>query len=260
MALYEKPVRLLMRDMVTDIGLKKDDILPRERVISWFAQKYPRVKEGTISAHLIRLSINATSRVYYSAKPGDDDLFFQLDGGHFRLYNASTDPSPIYEKTQNGSSPPPEVPDEHEPPTEFAYETDLRDFLAKNLSVLESGLRLYHDEGITGVEFPAGGRFIDILAVDAHDNLVVVELKVSRGYDRVVGQLLRYVAWVVARQAEPGQSVRGIIVAREISEDLLLACSTVPNVELFEYQLSVTLRRVKFEAVRPVTRLEPAAP
>jgi endonuclease len=259
MALYEKPVRLLMRDMVADIGLKKEDILTRERVISWFAQKYPRVKEGTISAHLIRLSINATSRAYYSAKPGDDDLFFQLDGAHFRLYNASTDPTPIYEKPQSGSLPPPEETDEHEPPSEFAYETDLRDFLAKNLSALGPGLRLYHDEGITGVEFPAGGRFIDILAVDAHDNLVVVELKVSRGYDRVVGQLLRYMAWVGNHQAEPGQNVRGIIVAREISEDLLLACSTLPNVELFEYQLSVTLRKVQLNATSSHTRSEPMA-
>jgi endonuclease len=253
MALYEKPVRLLMRDMVADLGLKKADILTKERVISWFAQKYPRVKEGTISAHLIRLSTNATSRVHYSAKLGDDDLFFQLDGGHFRLYDPATDPVPIHEKSQGVSSQPIDVAEVKEPPTEFAYETDLRDFLAKNLSVLESGLHLYQDEGITGVEFPAGGRFIDILAVDAQDNLVVVELKVSRGYDRVVGQLLRYMAWVATHQAETGQNVRGIIVAREISEDLLLACSTLPNVELFEYQLSVTLRRVHFDAVKPKT-------
>src|SRR5882672_1616793 len=128
MALYEKPVRLLMRDMVADLGLKKAEILTKERVTSWFEQKYPRVKEGTISAHLIRLSTNATSRAYYSAKLGDDDLFFQLDGGHFRLYNAATDPAPIFEKPQGSSLPSPEVTGEHEPPTEFAYETDLRDF------------------------------------------------------------------------------------------------------------------------------------
>ena len=84
----------------------------------------------------------------------------------------------------------------------------------KNLSLLEPGLRLYEEEGITGIEFPAGGRFIDILAVDAQHNYVVIELKVSRGYDRVVGQLLRYMAWVKQHQAEATQQVRGIIVAR----------------------------------------------
>jgi len=244
MALYEKPVRLLMHDMVADLGLKKGEILPKDRVIAWFGQKYPRVKEGTISAHLIRFSTNATSRMHYNAKPGDDDLFFQLDGGHFRLYDPAIDPAPVYDKPRDASSSVPVIAPESQSPSEFAYETDLRDFLAKNLSVLETGLSLYQEEGITGVEFPVGGRFIDILAVDAKKDLVVVELKVSRGYDHVVGQLLRYMAWIASHQAESGQKVRGIIVARDISEDLSLACSTLPTVELFEYQLSVALRKV----------------
>lgn len=243
MALYEKPVRLLMHDMVTDLGLKKGEILPKDRVIAWFSQKYPRVKEGTISAHLIRFSTNATSRMHYNVKPGDDDLFFQLDGGHFRLYDPAIDPAPVYDKPRDASSSVPVIAPEPQSPSEFAYETDLRDFLAKNLPVLETGLSLYQDEGITGVEFPVGGRFIDILAVDAQKNLVVVELKVSR--DRVVGQLLRYMAWIASHQAKPGQKIRGIIVARDISEDLLLACSTLPTAELFEYQLSVALRKVQ---------------
>jgi Endonuclease NucS C-terminal domain len=212
---------------------------------SRFAERYPRVKEGTISAHLIRMSTNATSRMHYNAKPGDDDLLFQLDGGRFRLYDPATDPPPIYEKPKGpGASPPPPDGPAPEPPSEFAYESDLRDFLARNLSLLEPGLRLYQEEGITGVEFPVGGRFIDILALDAKNDLVVVELKVSRGYDRVVGQLLRYIGWIRQHQAEAGQHVRGIIVAREISEDLVLACSMVPTVQLFEYELSVRLRKI----------------
>lgn len=257
MALYDKSVRLLMRDMVADLGLKKNEVVTKDRIIAWFAEKYPRVKEGTISAHLIRLSTNATSRKHYNAKPGEDDLFFQLDGSRFRLYDSTADPTPIYDKP---TPVPPGEPPTAEPPSEFAYETDLRDFLAKHLSVLEPGLRLYQDEGITGVEFPAGGRFIDILAVDAKNDLVVVELKVSRGYDRVVGQLLRYIAWIKQHQADADQNVRGIIVAREISDDLLLACSMVPNIELFEYQLSVSLRKVQCEAAKPNKRLEPTAP
>jgi RecB family endonuclease NucS len=105
-------------------------------------------------------------------------------------------------------------------------------------------LRLYEEEGITGVEFPVGGRFVDILAVDELDDLVVIELKVSRGYDCVVGQLLRYMGWLQQNHAEPNQAVRGIIVAREITEDLKLACSRVEGVSLFEYALSVDLRKV----------------
>jgi len=129
--------------------------------------------------------------------------------------------------------------------SEFAYERDLRNFLAKNLEIIEPGLRLYEEEGITGIEFPAGGRFIDILGTDRENRYVVIELKVSRGYDRVVGQLLRYMSWITKNQAEEGQEVRGVIIAREISEDLLLACSNLADVQLFEYELSVLLKRIR---------------
>ena len=51
----------------------------------------------------------------------------------------------------------------------------------------ESGLNLtVPEEGINGIEFPVGGRFIDILAVDSNNDFFVIELKVSRGYDRVI--------------------------------------------------------------------------
>jgi RecB family endonuclease NucS len=129
-------------------------------------------------------------------------------------------------------------------PVQFAYETDLRNFLSKNLNLIESGLSLYNDEGINGIEFPACGRFIDLLAVSIENDLVVIELKVSRGYDRVVGQLLRYVGWIKENLAEGDQRVRGVIVARSISEDLQLACGGLPDISLFEYELSVQLSRV----------------
>jgi len=88
------------------------------------------------------------------------------------------------------------------------------------------------------------------LAVDAEKRLVVIELKVSRSYDRVIGQILRYMAWIEKNHAEPEQRVRGVIVAREISEDLRLACSYLPAVGLYEYELSVLPKRVELEASR----------
>jgi len=123
----------------------------------------------------------------------------------------------------------------------------LQNYLAKNLHLIEPGLSLFEDERINGLEFPVGERFIDILATDSEVNYVVIELNLSKGYDRVVGQLLRYMACIRKNQMEPGQAVRGIIVARHISEDLLLACSGVQGVQLFEYELSVTLREAKLE-------------
>ena len=98
------------------------------------------------------------------------------------------------------------------------------------------------------MEFPAGERFIDILATDKQKDYVVVELKVSKGYDRVVGQLLRYMAWIKQNLATENQKVRGVIIAREISDDLIMATSLVPDVTLLEYQLKVTLQKVAAKA------------
>jgi hypothetical protein len=247
MAIYEKPVKLLFKDMVEELGVKKGDVIQREQFFSWFKEKYPKIKEGTISAHLLRLSINAPSRVYYNVhQKGNDDLLFQIDSKRFRLFDPSSDPEPIYKKEpidpgDTGGNGTPEDPPEL---SEFAYEKDLQNFLSKNLHQIESGIKLYEEEDITGIEFPAGNRYIDILALDKNNHYVIIELKVSRGYDRVVGQVLRYMAWIKKNHADEGQLVRGVIVARKITEDLLLACSQIPNIELYEYQLSVSLKRI----------------
>jgi len=128
---------------------------------------------------------------------------------------------------------------------EFAYEKDLQNFLAKNLQLIEPGLKLFEEDDITGIEYPAGNRLIDILAIDKNNDFVVIELKASKGYDRVVGQILRYIGWVEQKMASDGQKVRGIIICKEISEDLTLACSKIKEIELFEYELSVKLNRIK---------------
>lgn len=251
--MYEKPVRLLMKDMVEAFQLKPGEVLQREKVFQWFQQHYPRIKEGTIQAHLSKMSINLPVRIHYKANPnGEDDLFFRIDPNRYRLYESANDPAPIYkgQSSSLGNGDTDSLAEETTPEeraSEFAYERDLQSFLSKNLQKIEQGLRLYEDEGITGIEFPAGGRFIDILAVDKNNNYVVIELKVSRGYDRVIGQLLRYMSWIEKHQADAGQSVRGIIIAKEITEDLILATSRIKDVELFEYELSVSLKKVALD-------------
>ncbi len=92
---------------------------------------------------------------------GKFDLFFRLDPDHYRLYDAASDAAPIYK-----DKPPPPPNGDDENGTEFAYERDLRNLLSKNLTAIEPGLSLFEEEEITGIEFPAGGRFLDILALD----------------------------------------------------------------------------------------------
>ncbi len=167
------------------------------------------------------------------------------------MWDPKSDPPPIYPLLE-GATPigveglenePVSDDDNGQSSSEFAAERDLQKYLVENLSALEPGLRLYDEEGITGFEFPAGGRYIDVLAVDGNDNLVVIELKVSRGYDRVIGQLLRYMGWVEAHLAGD-RKVRGWIVARDITDDLKLATSRVEDVSLYEYRINFEISRV----------------
>jgi len=129
---------------------------------------------------------------------------------------------------------------------EFAYENDLRNYLARNLSVIEKGLKLFQtQDGTTGEEFviPGTTRRIDIMATDNQNNFVVIELKVSRGYEKVVGQALYYQSMI--RTHFKQNKVRVIIIAREISSELKAATEFLTDIELFEYQLSFTLNRMK---------------
>ena len=128
---------------------------------------------------------------------------------------------------------------------EFAYENDLRNYLVKNLSKIENGLKLYEANGVTGVEFivPNTLRRIDILAIDKNNNYVVIELKAKRGYDKVVGQALFYQSSM--RNHFQKDNVRAIIVANKISPELRTATQYLSNIELLEYQLSVAMNKVK---------------
>ena len=129
--------------------------------------------------------------------------------------------------------------------SQFAYETDLRDYLATNLHVIETGLKLYESEsGTIGIEYiiPETRRRIDILAVDKNGDYVVIELKVSRGYEKAIGQALYYQSMV--KQMFNAEKVRIILIAREISEELRMGTKHLSDIQLFEYQLSLTLNQV----------------
>src|SRR5665213_736950 len=250
MPIYDRPVKTLMHDFAKE-QLSPNKVFEKKEAVDWFAQRYPDVKSNTVEMHVEVMAVNSTQRKHHpNIRSGSGhDLFYKIERGKFRLWNKETDSSPYYKGQQlvddssiaTASDLTAEEFETEIGSNEFAFESDLRNYLSKNLNLIESGLKLFEEEGFDGVEFPVGGRFIDILAVDAHGGFLVIELKVSRGYDRTVGQLLRYMAWI--KQNLAGQKpVRGLIVAKEITDDLKLAASLVPGVLLTEYELSMKLR------------------
>ena len=113
------------------------------------------------------------------------------------------------------------------------------------MDLIESGLTLFDDGTHDGIEYPTGKRRIDLLTLDKNNDFVVIELKVSRGPDRTLGQISYYIGWIQQNIAAEGQEVRGIIIANDITEELKIACS-LPNIPitLKEYSLSCTLKNV----------------
>jgi len=127
----------------------------------------------------------------------------------------------------------------------FAYEDDLRDYLANNLSIIETGLKLFVDsEGKNGIEYSVdkNNKRIDILAIDKENKFVVIELKVSQGYEKVIGQALYYKSMI--KEIFNQKDVRIIILAKEITIRLQKAVEDLPFVELYEYSLSVNVKKV----------------
>ena len=76
-------------------------------------------------------------------------------------------------------------------------EKKLEDVLNTDLSVLDPGLLLIARQVPT-----AFGKFIDLLAIDAEGDLVVIELKRERTPRDVVAQVLDYASWVGSLGAE----------------------------------------------------------
>ena len=138
-----------------------------------------------------------------------------------------------------------ESEDTEENVTAFALEYQLRDFIAQNLSTIPvegKRLRLYVDPaGRDGVEYPTAVGPIDILAIDDEGQFVVFELKRARSPDHAIGQLARYMGWL-SQTIGRGKKVRGVIVAKSISENLRYSVTVVPNVSLFEYEVKFELK------------------
>lgn len=129
--------------------------------------------------------------------------------------------------------------------SQFAMESHLRDYLAQNLKHIQglpAQLELFTDEsGIPGVEYRTGVGFIDILARDMGGAFYVLELKVSRGSDAAIGQIMRYMGWIRDNLSK-GHPVFGVVVTSGASEKLKYAASEHSGIFLREYELSFSLR------------------
>jgi hypothetical protein len=250
--LYEKPVWQLMAQAASEVPTpcRVADIQ------DWFRQRYPKVKPGTISAHVVGLTANDRTRRHYAALRRRPPLFFKRANGSLERFDPSA--HGVYDEfgelggdsSANATSAPIAVPalDEDdatefaaESTMEFVLEAYLEEFLLSNWHLVDwqRPLKLYG--GTEGHQFHTEVGRLDFLCEDTStDAYVVVELKRGRPSDQVVGQVARYMAWV-RRNLAGDRPVEGIIVAQEADLKLRYAVEAVPGMSVLEYRIQFSL-------------------
>ncbi|HZL26499.1 MAG TPA: endonuclease NucS domain-containing protein [Acidobacteriaceae bacterium] len=221
-----------------------------ENVLRWIKEKYPsRWDDETLRNYIRACSVNYPKAISYD--PDFPRFLFRHGIGKYELYQP--DRHGIFDEQGHGqglagisntTSELRELADEIEGGNEFAYESHLRDYLAKNLNILEAGLTLWENLD-TSVEYSLEGRRIDILAKDREGVPVVIELKLSRGHERTIGQALYYRGKL--RQVLGVSRVRIMMVARDITDELRIASNEVSDVSLFCYELTMRVTPISAE-------------
>ena len=132
-----------------------------------------------------------------------------------------------------------------EDPAAFALEKHLEDFLVQNWAQTDLGKEydIFSEDGeLVGQQYPTDTGPMDILAIKKDKSeLLVVELKKGRASDVVVGQVLRYMGFVLQDLAEAGQTVRGVIIALDDDKRIRRALAVTPTVDFYRYQVSFKL-------------------
>ena len=127
----------------------------------------------------------------------------------------------------------------------FALEKHLEDFLVRNWNSTELGKEyiIYEEDGEpSGQQYATDTGPIDILAISKDKKtLLVIELKKGKASDSVVGQILRYMDYVVEVLAEPDQTVRGIVIALDDDKKLRRALARLSDVEFYSYKVDFKL-------------------
>jgi len=207
-------------EITSDYQYVLGEILPHRRSVTWYPESIDRAK----MSQALKNSSGSIGTVCNITKYANE-----------------------IENLLSGNAPPPLIATDEdvEDPAIFALESHLEEFLVQNWASTDLGNNydIYEEDGeIIGQQYPSDTGPMDILAVSKDNKeLLVVELKKGRASDVVVGQIQRYMGYVMEELAEPDQTVRGVIVAMEDDLRLRRALKVTNNVDFYRYQVSFKL-------------------
>jgi endonuclease len=226
-------------DAIKEVFKSKEQIFATKQIIDAVQKKYPeKWREVTIRTHTMGCSVNHTSNKHYPSFP---KFLYTIGPGKVRLYDPDRDGEFDIAKLDpiNGSD---GLTEEDAVEFTLSLERDLQEYLSRDIGRLESGLRLFTDEDLTGREVAVEAGKIDILAKDKKDGLVVIEPKANKANHGAIGQILSYMASIKSEFRV--DSVRGIIVAEDFDNKLKLAVTQVNNVRLVKYKVKFDFEHV----------------
>lgn len=210
----------LVGEVLDDYSYHPNEILPHRRTVRW----YPKTIDRSEMSKPLQNSTGSIGTVSTITKFAEE--IERLIAGNAPATLISTDESV-------------------EDPSVFALEEHLEEFLIQNWKQTEFGkdYNIYEEEGeLVGQQYPSDTGNIDILAISKDKKeLLVVELKKGRASDQVVGQIQRYMGYVLQELAEEGQTVKGVIIALEDDIRIRRALAVAKNIEFFRYQVSFKL-------------------
>lgn len=268
-----QPARPFLWQMIKE-AVERTGAASYAEIREYIRGRYGEVNANSLNAQITVCTVNQPSRIHYpeNSKPrpatGRYDFLFSTGRGQVELYRPERhgqweirkdelgklsiglieqaapiiEPDPVGAEQAAGQ------------PALFPLESHLRDFLARNIAgirVNDRRLQVYTDEnGVNGVEYRTGVGPVDLLAIDEAGDFVVFELKLSKGVDAALGQLLRYMGWIKHHLAGD-RHVHGAIVAQTIDEKLRYAAAMAAGVTLFEYAVQFSIQPVPHRGAAP---------
>lgn len=211
-------------------GLKRLNLLPNFSKGTSFADKYMAINKV----------LNELARNY-------DLSLWQVDGVLGELMNAGPSiirPTPTEEVIEAEQA-------KEAAEAEFGLESHLEDFIIENWDNLELGKKysLLDDDGdMISKQYRTDAGPIDILARSKDSKeWLVIELKKGRSGDQVVGQIQRYMGWVLRNHVKQGngECVKGLIILKNTDRKLEYALEVTRDIELMTYAVNFSLKKPK---------------